>query len=76
MGGQALGDGVEILFQSPGEGRKAWQAGGLGVTDPLREVLAGQPGHHDGERADLVAGGLELRAAVQDRLEPGPVVFG
>jgi hypothetical protein len=61
--GQALGDGVEVLLEAPGEGGDAGQAGGLGVGGPLREVLAGEPGHHDGERADLVRGGLELRTA-------------
>jgi hypothetical protein len=40
--GQALGDGVEVLFEASGEGRYAWQSGGPGAAGPLREVLAGE----------------------------------
>jgi hypothetical protein len=42
----------------------------------LREVLAGELGEHGGERADLVAGGLEFGAAAEDGFEPGPLVLG
>jgi hypothetical protein len=75
-GGQALGDGVEVLLEAFGEGREAWQAGGAGVADPLREVLAGELGEHGGEGADLLSGGLEFGAVFQHGLEPGLVVFG
>jgi hypothetical protein len=74
--GQAAGDGVEVLFQSLGERRDARQARAAGGGDPLRQVLTGELGEHDGERADLAAGGLQFGAAVQDRLEPGLLVLG
>ena len=47
-----------------------------GGGDPLREVLAGEVGDHGGEGADLVAGGLQFGAALQDRLESELLVFG
>jgi hypothetical protein len=74
--GQAVGDGVEVLLQALGERRDAGQAGGAGVADPLREVLAGELGDHDSERPDLAGGGLQLGAAFEDGIEPGPVVLG
>jgi hypothetical protein len=52
------------------------RGGGAGGVDPLREVLAGEAGDHGGERADLAGCGLELGAAVQDRLEAGLLVLG
>ena len=76
MGGQALGDGVEVLLEAFGEGGDAGQAGGAGAADPLREVLAGELGEHDDERADLAGGGLKLGAAFKHGFEPGPLVFG
>src|ERR1039457_6028762 len=57
--GQALGDGVEVLFEAFGEGRYAGQFGGPGVADPLREVLAGELGEHPCEGADAAGGGVE-----------------
>ena len=75
-GCQAQRDGVEVLFQAFGKGGDAGQAGGAGTSDPLREVLAGELGDHDGERPDLLACGAELGAAFQDGLEPGPLVVG
>ncbi len=74
--GQALGDGVEVLFEAFGEGRYAGQSGGPGAADPLREVLAGELGEHRGEGADMGGGGLEFGAAFQQGLELGLLVFG
>jgi hypothetical protein len=74
--GQAVGDGVEVLLQSFGERGDAGQAGVAGGGHPLREVLAGQLGDHDGEAANLVAGGLQFGAAVEDGLEQGLLVLG
>jgi hypothetical protein len=75
-GGQASDHGVEVLLETFGEGGQAGQGGGLGAADPLREVLAGEPGEHDGERADLGVGGAELGAAVQQGLELTALVVG
>ena len=54
----------------------AGQAGVAGGGHPLRQALTGQLGDHGGEGADEVRCGLELGAAVQDRLEPGLLVLG
>jgi hypothetical protein len=66
-GGQAGRHGVDVLFQALGEGRGAGQAGVAGVADPLREVLAGELGGPDGERADLARACPELGAAPGSR---------
>ena len=38
--------------------------------------MTGEAGDHGGERADLVAGGLQFRTAGEDGLEPGLLVLG
>jgi hypothetical protein len=74
--GQALSDGVEVLFRAFGEGGQARKLGGPDVTDPLREVVAGELGEHGGEGAHVAAGGPEFGAAFQQGLELGLLVFG
>jgi hypothetical protein len=75
LSGQALGDGVEVLLQAPGEPRDSGQVSGPRLADPPGEVPAGELGEHPGEGADGFGGGLELGTAAEHGGQAGLLVL-
>lgn len=72
--GQPGGHGVPVAVDAVGEDVQARQGIDVDPAQPVAEPVAAQVDEHVGEAADMPGGGLQLRAAGQHGLEPGPVV--